>query len=457
MFIEEIKKCCINFTSYINQLLSTHPKDGVSVYHECLYMVQALLALIIPLVLIFIWVILRKIRGNNIFSNKISRYHKNKDQRKRKKKLTKEHDLQIKREAKLQRDKEESQIIKSEEREKDLQEKISLLQEEKKKQKVLEREIEKGVVNVSNNLNEDSLIERLRKGIANTRTQLISNLSEVVLGKKEIDEELLDDLEEVLIGSDIGPETTQRILNSIIKKIERSELSNPAVLRKEIQIEIEKIMNKKYSFLKKTDRKPLILLFVGVNGVGKTTTIGKIASKYGKQGKKVLMGAGDTFRAAAIEQLEEWSKRADCHIVSKEPGSDPSAVMFETIQKGINEGYDVVICDTAGRLHNNKNLMEELKKMIRVIRKLIPDAPHEVFLVLDATTGQNAIFQTKEFLEAADLTGLIITKLDGTPKGGVIIGIVNEFDVPVRYIGIGEQIDDLRPFDSKQFTQSLFN
>ena len=457
MFIEEIKKCYTNFSSYINQILSSHPNDGVSFHHDCLYTILALLALIIPVVLIFIWLIIRKIRGKNIFSNKLSRYHKNKDQRKRKKKLAKEHDLQIKREVKLQKDKGESEIIKSEEREKDLQEKISLIQEEKRKHQVLEREIEKDVENISHNLNEDSFIERFRKGIAKTRTQLISNLSEVVLGKKEIDEELLDDLEEVLISSDIGPETTQRILDSIIKKIERSELSNPAVLKKEIQIEIEKIMNKKYSFLETSDRKPLILLFVGVNGVGKTTTIGKIASKYRKQGKKVLMGAGDTFRAAAIEQLEEWSKRADCHIVSKEPGSDPSAVMFETIKKGINEGYDVVICDTAGRLHNNKNLMEELKKMIRVIRKLIPDAPHEVFLVLDATTGQNAIFQTKEFLQAADLTGLIITKLDGTSKGGVLIGIVNEFDVPVRYIGIGEQIEDLRTFDAQQFTESLFN
>ena len=277
-----------------------------------------------------------------------------------------------------------------------------------------------------------------------------------ILGKKEIDEDLLDDLEEVLIGSDIGPETTQRILESITEKVERKELTNPQVLQKEIQLEIEKIMSKTYHVLGTSERKPLILLFVGVNGVGKTTTIGKIAAQYRQQGKKVLMGAGDTFRAAAIDQLEEWSKRADCDIVQKDPGSDPSAVMYETVQKGLDEDYDVVICDTAGRLHTKKNLMEELKKMIRVIRKLIPDAPHEVLLVLDATTGQNAIFQTREFLEAADLTGLVITKLDGTSKGGVVIGIVNEFDIPVRYIGIGEQVEDLRPFDAKQFTESLF-
>ncbi len=281
-------------------------------------------------------------------------------------------------------------------------------------------------------------------------------MSEAVLGKKEIDGDLLDDLEEVLIGSDIGPETTQRILESITEKVERKELTNPEVLQKEIQLEIEKIMSKTYPVPGTSERKPLILLFVGVNGVGKTTTIGKIAAQYRQQGKKVLMGAGDTFRAAAIEQLAEWSMRADCDIVQKDPGSDPSAVMYETVQKGLDEDYDVVICDTAGRLHTKKNLMEELKKMIRVIRKLIPDAPHEVLLVLDATTGQNAIFQTREFLEAADLTGMVITKLDGTSKGGVVIGIVNEFDIPVRYIGIGEQVEDLRPFDAKQFTESLF-
>ena len=281
-------------------------------------------------------------------------------------------------------------------------------------------------------------------------------MSVAVLGKKEIDEDLLDDLEEVLISSDIGPETTQRILESITAKVERKELTNPEVLQKEIQLEIEKIMSKTYTVPSASECKPLILLFVGVNGVGKTTTIGKIAAQYCQQGKKVLMGAGDTFRAAAIDQLAEWSKRADCDIVKKEPGSDPSAVMYETVQKSLDEDYDVVICDTAGRLHTKKNLMEELKKMIRVIRKLIPDAPHEVLLVLDATTGQNAIFQTREFLEAADLTGLVITKLDGTSKGGVVIGIVNEFDIPVRYIGLGEQIKDLRLFDAKQFTESIF-
>jgi len=299
-------------------------------------------------------------------------------------------------------------------------------------------------------------IDRLRKGIGKTRKQIQKNISNVVLGKKQIDEDLLDDLEEILISSDIGPETTLLIIESITQKVERKELTNPQVLQSEIQKEIIKIMDKKYPSQITSEVKPQILLVVGVNGVGKTTTIGKIASQFREQGKKVLMGAADTFRAAAIEQLEEWSIRADCEILSKDHGSDPSAVIHETVQKGLNEKFDVVICDTAGRLHTKKNLMEELKKMVRVIQNLIPDAPHEVLLVLDASTGQNAILQTREFKEATNLTGLIITKLDGTSKGGVVIGIVNEFDIPVRYIGVGEQIEDLRPFNSKEFTESIF-
>jgi len=374
--------------------------------------------------------------------------------------LEKEHaktlELQIKEEEKLREEKESAKLAKAEQREKELQEKIASIEEDRLNQQVLQREIEKTAETVETPDEVDSFLERLHKGVVKTRTQLLDNLAEAVLGRKEINEDLLDDLEEVLIGSDIGPETTQRILDAITEKVEREELSSPQVLQSEIQLEIQKIMSKTYAVPGTEERKPLILLFVGVNGVGKTTTIGKIAAQYRQQGKKVLMGAGDTFRAAAIEQLVEWSRRADCDIIQKESGSDPSAVMYETVQKGIDEDYDVVICDTAGRLHTKKNLMEELKKMVRVIRKLIPDAPHEILLVLDATTGQNAIFQTREFMEATDLTGLIITKLDGTSKGGVVIGIVNEFDIPVRYIGVGEQVEDLRPFDAQQFTESIF-
>ena len=456
MFIEKLKQIYTNITAAVNQLLSGLFNDGVLISEEKMPLILAGFALLILLTCLFVWFLLRKRSLKNKAPHELSGRDKEQRLAQREKERAKELELQIKQEEKLQQEKEAAQIAKAEELEKDLQEQIASVEEERRNQQVLEREIEKNAEIEEPPEKADSFIERLRKGVGKTRTHILDNLSEAVLGKKEIDEDLLDDLEEVLIGSDIGPETTQRILESITEKVERKELTNPEVLQKEIQLEIEKIMSKTYPVPGTSERKPLILLFVGVNGVGKTTTIGKIAAQYSQQGKKVLMGAGDTFRAAAIEQLAEWSMRADCDIVQKDPGSDPSAVMYETVQKGLDEDYDVVICDTAGRLHTKKNLMEELKKMIRVIRKLIPDAPHEVLLVLDATTGQNAIFQTREFLEAADLTGMVITKLDGTSKGGVVIGIVNEFEIPVRYIGIGEQVEDLRPFDAKQFTESLF-
>ena len=456
MFIEKLKHIYTNFTAAVNQFLSGLFNDGVLISEEKMPLILTGFALLILLNFLLVWFLLRKSSLKNKAPHELSGRDKEQRLAQGEKERAKELELRIKQEEKLQQEKEAAQIAKAEELEKDLQEQIASMEEERRNQKVLEREIEKEAEIEEPPEKADSFIERLRKGVDKTRTHILDNLSEAVLGKKEIDEDLLDDLEEVLIGSDIGPETTQRILESITEKVERKELTNPEVLQKEIQLEIEKIMSKTYPVPGTSERKPLILLFVGVNGVGKTTTIGKIAAQYRQQGKKVLMGAGDTFRAAAIEQLAEWSMRADCDIVQKDPGSDPSAVMYETVQKGLDEDYDVVICDTAGRLHTKKNLMEELKKMIRVIRKLIPDAPHEVLLVLDATTGQNAIFQTREFLEAADLTGMVITKLDGTSKGGVVIGIVNEFDIPVRYIGIGEQVEDLRPFDAKQFTESLF-
>ncbi|MGY8697828.1 MAG: signal recognition particle-docking protein FtsY [bacterium] len=456
MFIEEFKQIYANLSAAANQFLSRIFNDGVLISAEKMPLIMAGFAFLIILICLSGLFLLRKRSLKNKAPHELSRRDKEKRLEQLEKERAKELELQIKQEEKLQQEKEAAQIVKAEEREKGFQEQISSMEEERRNQQVLEREIEKETEIEEQSEKEDSLIERLRKGVGKTRIHILNNLSEAVLGKKEIDEDLLDDLEEVLIGSDIGPETTRRILESITEKVERKELTDPEVLQKEIQLEIEKIMSKTYPVLGTSERKPLILLFVGVNGVGKTTTIGKIAAQYRQQGKKVLMGAGDTFRAAAIDQLEEWSRRADCDILQKDPGSDPSAVMYETVQKGLDEDYDVVICDTAGRLHTKKNLMEELKKMIRVIRKLIPDAPHEVLLVLDSTTGQNAIFQTREFLEVADLTGLVITKLDGTSKGGVVIGIVNEFDIPVRYIGIGEQVDDLRPFDAKQFTESLF-
>ena len=456
MFIEELRQIYSTFLAATNQFLSKNFNDGVPIPEEEMTLILAAFTFLVLLIGFSGWFWLRKRSLKIKAPHELSGRGKEKRLEQLEKELAKEIELQIKQEEKLREEKESGQIAKAEEREKELQEQIATMEEEHRSRQVLQRDLDKEAEIDAPLEKVDSFIERLRKGVGKTRTHILNNLSEAVLGKKEIDEDLLDDLEEVLIGSDIGPETTQRILESITEKVERKELTNPQVLQSEIQQEIEKIMSKTYPVPGTSERKPLILLFVGVNGVGKTTTIGKIAAQYRQQGKKVLMGAGDTFRAAAIDQLVEWSKRADCEIVQKDPGSDPSAVMYETVQKGIDEDYDVVICDTAGRLHTKKNLMEELKKMVRVIRKLIPDAPHEVLLVLDATTGQNAIFQTREFMQAADLTGLIITKLDGTSKGGVVIGIVNEFDIPVRYIGIGEQVDDLRPFDAKQFTESIF-
>ena len=339
-----------------------------------------------------------------------------------------------------------------------LQEEITRKQEERRQQRTLTKRFGEAIPETPAPTPEpQNFYEKLRFGISKTREQMLGGLSNALLGKKEIDEEVLDSLEEALLGADIGPETTEQILEVVTSRVERQELRDVDALREVIKEEIVRILHKEVPIPTVTDRKPLVLMFVGVNGVGKTTTIGKIAAQYRRDGHRVLMGAGDTFRAAAIEQLTEWSRRADCDIIAKSQGADPSSVMYEAVEKAVREEYDVVICDTAGRLHTKKNLMEELRKMVRVIRKVVPDAPHEVLLVLDATTGQNAIFQAREFREAADLTGIVMTKLDGTAKGGVIIGIVNEFDIPVRYIGVGEGIEDLRPYDAKQFTDSLFS
>ena len=456
MFAEELKQLFFPFLEEVNFLFSRIFNKGVPISNE---MTIFIFAVCIALLFIFIfsmWFLLRRKSRNEKDLEQTSSKTKKKSLEHLKKERDKELDLRIKEEKKLQESKQATQLEKAQQREKVIQDQIASLEEQKQSIQVLQRDLTDAQKPQEKLGQSDSFLDSLRDGVDKTRKHILNNLSDAVLGKKEINDELLDDLEEVLISSDIGPETTQRILEAITKKVEREELNNPQVLQSEIEQEIQRIMSKKYQVPGTSDRKPLILLFVGVNGVGKTTSIGKIAAQYRQQGKKVLMGAGDTFRAAAIEQLAEWSKRADCDIVQKNAGTDPSAVIFESVQKGIDDDYDVVICDTAGRLHTKKNLMEELKKMVRVIRKLIPDAPHEVLLVLDATTGQNAIFQTREFLQAAELTGFIITKLDGTSKGGVVIGIVNEFDIPVRYIGLGEQIDDLRPFDAQQFTKSIF-
>ena len=457
MFAKELKQLFFPFLEEVNFLFSRIFNKGVPISNE---MTIFIFAVCIALLFIFIfsmWFLLRRKSRYEKDLEQTSSKIKKKSLEHLKKERDKELDLRIKEEKKLQESKQATQLEKAQQREKVIQDQIASLEEQNQSIQVLQRDLTDAHKPPEKLEQSDSFFDHLRVGVDKTRRQILNNLSDAVLGKKEINDEVLDDLEEVLISSDIGPETTQRILEAITKKVEREELNNPQALQSEIEQEIQRIMSKKYQVPGTSDRKPLILLFVGVNGVGKTTSIGKIAAQYRQQGKKVLMGAGDTFRAAAIEQLAEWSKRADCDIVQKNAGTDPSAVIYESVQKGIDGDYDVVICDTAGRLHTKKNLMEELKKMVRVIRKLIPDAPHEVLLVLDATTGQNAIFQTREFLQAAELTGLIITKLDGTSKGGVVIGIVNEFDIPVRYIGLGEQVDDLRPFDAQQFTKSIFS
>ena len=302
-----------------------------------------------------------------------------------------------------------------------------------------------------------SWLERLRRGVGKTRDSFGQGLAEVVLGKKAIDGEVLERLEELLITSDMGLETANRLLERVEGRVRRKELADLDRLKEAVQAEIRQLMAREDTPLDLDSHSPAVVLFLGVNGTGKTTSIGKLAAQYSRQGKRVLLAAGDTFRAAAAEQLGEWAKRSGCDLVSRPEGSDPSSVIYSAVEKGRDEGYDLVICDTAGRLHTKINLMEELKKIKRVIGKVIPGAPHETWLVLDANTGQNAIVQAREFHRGIGVTGLIVTKLDGTARGGVVIGIVNEFQLPIRYIGVGEQIGDLEGFDAKEFADQLLN
>ncbi len=301
---------------------------------------------------------------------------------------------------------------------------------------------------------------RLRRGIAKTRENLTQGLSRLVLGRDVNEPELLTELEDVLLAADVGPQTAARLMAAVKDRIRRRELDDAARLQAVLREEILRIMSRQYpaprlESLPAAER-PGVVLFVGVNGSGKTTSIGKLAAQHKREGKKVLLVAGDTFRAAAAEQLAGWGLRAGCDVFAKPAGSDPSGVLYQALQKAIAEKYDLMLCDTAGRLHTKANLMEELKKMKRVLGKLLPAAPHETWLVLDGNTGQNAILQTREYRDALGITGIIVTKLDGTARGGMIIGIVNEFDLPIRYVGIGEGVEDLRPFDPVQFAESLF-
>ncbi|MGO8944644.1 MAG: signal recognition particle-docking protein FtsY [Syntrophobacteraceae bacterium] len=301
-----------------------------------------------------------------------------------------------------------------------------------------------------------SFFRRLRRRLKGTREKFVHRIDRLALGKKVIDEELLDELEEILITSDLGVRTTGMLLGKVAGKVKRKELSDPARLREQIREEIRSVLSVEAPVLDYRTHKPFVVMIVGVNGTGKTTTTGKLANQLKQQGLKPMLAACDTFRAAAVEQLSIWGERTGVPVVKQKSGSDPSAVAFDALDAAVSRDIDVLLMDTAGRMHTKVNLMEELKKIHRVISRKMPEAPHEVFLVLDASTGQNALSQAKLFKEGIGLTGLILTKLDGTAKGGVIAAICDELQVPVRYIGIGESLDDLRPFDAEEFTNALF-
>lgn len=300
----------------------------------------------------------------------------------------------------------------------------------------------------------------LDKGLEKTKTSFLGKLTKVIAGKSTVDEEVLDELEEVLISSDVGLNTTIKIINRIEARVAKDKYLNISELNEILRDEIVQLLaennTQDVEDFSLPNQKPYVIMVVGVNGVGKTTTIGKLANQFTKQGKKVLLGAGDTFRAAAVDQLKIWSERVGCDFFSKGMNTDPAAVAFESTQKGVTENYDVVIIDTAGRLHTKINLMNELTKIKRSINKNLESAPHEVLLVLDATTGQNAIEQAKHFTEATEVSALALTKLDGTAKGGVAIGISDQFKVPIKYIGVGEGIEQLQVFNKRVFVDSLF-
>ncbi len=306
-----------------------------------------------------------------------------------------------------------------------------------------------------NQLQKKGLLGRLKAGLSKTHNNLVGRLDRLVFGKKQIDADLIEELEEILITSDMGMKTVQRLMLNVQERVSRKTLKDAIELKTAIKDEIYKILVTDEKPLK-LDSKPFLIMVAGINGVGKTTTIGKLASQLRAQGKSVVLAAADTFRAAAIEQLDIWAQRSGADIIKQSFGSDPSAVIFDAIASAKRRGIDVIIADTAGRLHTKVNLMEELKKMFRIARRELPEEMIETLLVLDATTGQNAVSQVKIFNKAVGVTGLVVTKLDGTAKGGVIVGIADEFKIPVRYIGIGEQIDDLRAFNAKDFVDALF-
>lgn len=303
--------------------------------------------------------------------------------------------------------------------------------------------------------------ESLDKGLEKTKDNFFTKLSKSIVGKSTVDDDVLDDLEEILIGSDVGVETTLKIISRIQERVKRDKFLNTSELDSILREEIEFLLSENNSadiedFVLPKQDIPYVLMVVGVNGVGKTTTIGKLASQFHQKGYKVVLGAADTFRAGAVDQIKIWGERVGVPVIDHGMNTDPAAVAFDAVKKGVEMKADLVIIDTAGRLHNKVNLMNELSKIKRVMQKFIPDCPHEVMLVLDGSTGQNAFLQAQEFTKATDVTSLAITKLDGTAKGGVVIGISDQFKIPVKYIGVGEKVADLQVFNKKAFVESLF-
>ncbi len=304
--------------------------------------------------------------------------------------------------------------------------------------------------------------EKLHSGLEKTKESIFKKLSRAVAGKSKVDDDFLDDLEEILISSDVGVDTTVKIIERLENRVAKDKFFGISELNKLLKEEITSLLSENEANIDEfnagnSDGNPYVIMVVGVNGVGKTTTIGKLAWKYKNEGKKVVLGAADTFRAAAVEQLDIWANRIDVPIVKQKTGADPASVAFDTLNSAKANNADIVIIDTAGRLHNKINLMNELTKVKRVMQKIIPDAPHEILLVLDGSTGQNAFEQAKQFTKATEVNALAVTKLDGTAKGGVVIGISDQFQIPVKYIGIGEQKEDLQLFDKERFVDSLFD
>lgn len=339
----------------------------------------------------------------------------------------------------------------------------------KNKEKEREDIIEENVIpqgTVNQEVNSDSSVAddseestTLDEGLKKTKRSFFEKLSRAIVGKSTVDDDVLDGIEEALITSDVGIDTTSRIIERLEARVAKDKYLNTSELNSILKEEIAELLNVGSSTTPQTydfTKKPYVIMVVGVNGVGKTTTIGKIASQLKSQGKKVILGAADTFRAAAVDQLTIWSERAGVDIVKQSMGSDPASVAYDTVQSAVSKDADVVLIDTAGRLHNKVNLMNELTKIRNVMSKVVPDAPHEVLLVLDGSTGQNAYQQAKEFTKATDVTALAVTKLDGTAKGGVVVGISDQFQIPVKFIGVGEKINDLKIFNKKDFIDSLF-